>query len=442
MPHEVIMPALGMAQDTGHLVAWRKEAGDRVCAGDVLMEIETDKSTVEVEAGADGWVTELRARAGDDVPVGRVVAVIGETPEAQATAPAATSGPAPAGEAAPEGDPVIMPALGMAQDTGLIVAWAKAPGDPVAAGEVLLEVETDKSTLEIEAQSSGFVAEIRAAAGASVPVGEVIAVISAEKPTAPRGPGEASATPKAEPAAKPAPTPAPAPAAAPVPAAFDGRVLASPKARRLASERGLDLARLVAEGAGQPIHVRDLDALAARAAAARSTVPAASPAAAPAAVSQAARLEARAPAAGLEAFTAWLAAENGGASRRTAVLAAFATAGLRAGRDDAQPLVVAVETADGADPVRYADADRARLGTLAPSTDASAPVLVVRDLLGTPIVAARAGGLAAPVLTLVPAGGEIALSLDYAADALDDRAAVALVTALAARLAEPLHHLL
>ncbi|WP_349368762.1 biotin/lipoyl-containing protein [Salinarimonas sp.] len=341
---------------------------------------------------------------------------------------------------------VIMPALGMAQDTGLIVSWAKAPGDAIAAGEVLLEVETDKSTMEIEAQSGGFVAEIRSIAGATVPVGEVIAVISAEKPAAPTGPAGASAAPEAEPAAEPAPAakPEPPPVAAALPAPVDGRVLASPKARRLAAERGLDLAALVAEGAGQPIHVRDLDALAARAAAARSTIPAAAPAASPVATSHAARLEARAPAAALDAFAAWLAAENGGANQRAAVLAAFAAAGLRAGREDAGALVVAVEAADGAGPVRYIDADRVRLAALAPcdADDPAAPVLTVRDLLGTPIVAARAGGLATPVLTLVPAGDAIALALDYTADKLDDRAAVALVTALAGRLSEPLRHLL
>jgi len=196
---------------------------------------------------------------------------------------------------------VIMPALGMAQDTGLIVTWAKSPGDAIAAGEVLLEVETDKSTMEIEAQAGGFVAEIRSAAGATVPVGQVIAVISGEKPDAPTGPDEAPPAAASEPAeAEPVPeTPAAAseplaskatPPAASLLAPADGRVLASPKARRLAAERGLDLAALFAEGAGQPIHVRDLDALAAKAAERRATAPAAAPATAPAGA-DAARLD-------------------------------------------------------------------------------------------------------------------------------------------------------
>jgi pyruvate/2-oxoglutarate dehydrogenase complex dihydrolipoamide acyltransferase (E2) component len=76
---------------------------------------------------------------------------------------------------------IIMPALGMAQDTGLIVAWRKKPGDPVAAGDILLEVETDKSVMEVEAGHDGFVAAILADAQQAVPVGSVIAIITRRK---------------------------------------------------------------------------------------------------------------------------------------------------------------------------------------------------------------------------------------------------------------------
>ncbi|MEP3275046.1 MAG: lipoyl domain-containing protein, partial [Stappiaceae bacterium] len=76
MPHEIIMPALGMAQDTGLIVAWHKNSGDPVAIGDVLMEVETDKSTMEVEAQAQGYLTNVKAAAGDNVPVGNVIALI------------------------------------------------------------------------------------------------------------------------------------------------------------------------------------------------------------------------------------------------------------------------------------------------------------------------------------------------------------------------------
>ena len=162
---------------------------------------------------------------------------------------------------------VIMPALGMAQDTGLIVAWRKSAGDEVAADDVLFEVETDKSTMEVEAGADGFVAGLLAEAGEEVPVGRVIATISREKPA---NPIHASATtavvapaqkqpevpaerPKAETAS---PVPRSGERAGAVPVAFAGRVLASPKARRLAAEQGLDLARLAASGHPMPLSRR------------------------------------------------------------------------------------------------------------------------------------------------------------------------------------------
>ena len=76
MSHEVIMPALGMTQDTGKLVKWHKAVGEKVSRSEILMEIETDKSTMEVEAGADGFMAEILSKEGEDVPVGQVVAII------------------------------------------------------------------------------------------------------------------------------------------------------------------------------------------------------------------------------------------------------------------------------------------------------------------------------------------------------------------------------
>jgi len=78
MAHEIIMPALGMAQETGRLVAWLKNEGDAVSKGEPLMEVETDKSTMEVEAPKDGFLIKIAALAHTDVPVGEVVAYIVE----------------------------------------------------------------------------------------------------------------------------------------------------------------------------------------------------------------------------------------------------------------------------------------------------------------------------------------------------------------------------
>jgi pyruvate dehydrogenase E2 component (dihydrolipoamide acetyltransferase) len=134
---------------------------------------------------------------------------------------------------------VIMPALGMAQETGKILRWLKSDGDEVAKGDPLLEVETDKVTVEIEAPAAGLLAGLRAREGAEIPVGETVAFIVA--------PGEEAPT-NGDAPREPAAPPDPAPQASQATASPDGprRRLASPKARRLAAERGVDLDALAA----------------------------------------------------------------------------------------------------------------------------------------------------------------------------------------------------
>ena len=86
MAFSVVMPALEMAQETGKLLAWRKQEGDRVTKGEPLLEIETDKAVVEVEAPADGILAGIKAAAGADIPVGQTIAWIvapGEAPPAR-----------------------------------------------------------------------------------------------------------------------------------------------------------------------------------------------------------------------------------------------------------------------------------------------------------------------------------------------------------------------
>lgn len=129
-----------------------------------------------------------------------------------------------------------MPALGVAQETGRVVRWNAAEGQAVEAGEELLEIETDKVTVSIEAPASGLLAGVRAADGQDVPVGSVIAFIVApgEEPPEVAGDGEA------QPAT--------------------GRKPASPLARRRAREAGIDLARVRGSGPGGAVTAGDLDA--------------------------------------------------------------------------------------------------------------------------------------------------------------------------------------
>jgi pyruvate dehydrogenase E2 component (dihydrolipoamide acetyltransferase) len=153
---------------------------------------------------------------------------------------------------------VIMPALGLAQETGKVIRWLKAEGDSVQPGDALLEVETDKVTVEIESEAAGVLDGIVAAEGEDVPVGRVIAMIY--------GVGEERAAPRSTAAvAQPA---APEPVRAPD-AQHDSngsrvagaRLLASPKARRLAAAHGVELGSLA--GTGPRGAVRASDVLAA-----------------------------------------------------------------------------------------------------------------------------------------------------------------------------------
>jgi pyruvate dehydrogenase E2 component (dihydrolipoamide acetyltransferase) len=153
---------------------------------------------------------------------------------------------------------VIMPALGMAQETGKVVRWLKAEGETVAKGEALLEVETDKVTVELESPADGILAGISAAEGADVPVGETIAFVLAVGETVPE---PVAAVPSE--VATVVPRPSRSEADVQAPAGGRRRSLASPKARRIAAERGVDLAALAGSGPGGAVVAADLDGSAA-----------------------------------------------------------------------------------------------------------------------------------------------------------------------------------
>lgn len=151
---------------------------------------------------------------------------------------------------------VVMPALGLTQDTGKVLRWLVAEGQAVGKGEPLMEIETDKVTVEVESPAAGVLAGIRVAVGQEVPVGQAIAVILE--------PGESvsAAAPvtemlQATRATRPV-TPPPAPARSS--AASARTVPASPKARRLAQELGVDLSIVRGTGPGGEITAADVQA--------------------------------------------------------------------------------------------------------------------------------------------------------------------------------------
>ena len=164
---------------------------------------------------------------------------------------------------------VVMPALEMAQETGKIVSWLKKEGDAVSKGEPLLEIETDKAVVEIEAAADGLLAGVKSHEGDIVPVGVTIAWILAPGEQAPAessvaAPSARKITGLSQPAAASA---ASAQAAAPA----EGGARISPKARRLARERGVDIGRIRGSGADGAITSEDVLAAASAPAAAATT---------------------------------------------------------------------------------------------------------------------------------------------------------------------------
>jgi pyruvate dehydrogenase E2 component (dihydrolipoamide acetyltransferase) len=172
-----------------------------------------------------------------------------------------------------------MPALGVAQQTGTLLKWLKSEGQSVAKGEPLMEIETDKATVEIEATASGILAAVTAKAGDEVPVGQKIAVIlapgealPAESPhpvSPPLPPGEGRGDGRTTPAASAQRIQVAAPAARP------GKILASPKARGIAKEQGIDLRSL--RGSGPEGSILAADVLRAAGAMERQTTAVARP---------------------------------------------------------------------------------------------------------------------------------------------------------------------
>jgi pyruvate dehydrogenase E2 component (dihydrolipoamide acetyltransferase) len=152
---------------------------------------------------------------------------------------------------------VILPRLGQGMESGTIVRWLKSEGEPVEKGEPLFELDTDKVTQEVEAESAGVLLKIAVSEG-EVPVGQTVAFIGEQGEDVPDVRGEAPAPPEAEAASNSLLQAKEEPASAP-PASGNGRIKASPLARRLARERGIDLAALRGTGPEGRIVAEDVE---------------------------------------------------------------------------------------------------------------------------------------------------------------------------------------
>ncbi|MBU8898233.1 pyruvate dehydrogenase complex dihydrolipoamide acetyltransferase [Corallococcus sp. M34] len=267
MATPIQMPSLSPTMKEGKIVKWLKKVGDKISSGDAIAEVETDKSNLEIEAYDDGVLQQIVVGEGEMATVGAPIAYLGAKGEkvaAPSAAPAKPAAPAPApvaaAPAAPaassEGIAVLMPSLSPTMKEGKIVKWLKKVGDKVSSGDALAEVETDKSNLEIEAYDDGTLARIVVGEGEMATVGAPIAYLA--------GKGAPASAPK--PAVAAAPTAAQTPAQAPsapkpvvAPAATGGRVRASPLAKRMAQDRGLDLSRVRGSGPLGRVVKRDIE---------------------------------------------------------------------------------------------------------------------------------------------------------------------------------------
>ncbi len=281
------MPLAGKSASSATVLRWRRRVGDAVRKGDVLLEVETDEGLAAIESAVEGTLEQVLAAAGSTIAVGAPLAVVDGGAVRQIGQPAQASKTTMSNTKPPAGNviPILMPKAGQTMEEGVLVKWHAQPGATINKGAILFEIETDKATVEVEAPDSGRLARIVVAEGASSPVllpvayladndADVDAFIAASGGGAVAGAATTSPAPAmvAERPAGQGPTMAAT--------TETGRVKASPAARKIAGERGVDLTT-VARGSGPGGRILSTDVPAAGVA--RPAVPAA-PAVAPGAL--------------------------------------------------------------------------------------------------------------------------------------------------------------
>ena len=289
MAEVVRMPKMSDTMTEGVMAKWHVKVGDKIKSGDVMAEVETDKATMDLESYWDGTVLYIGVEEGAGVPIDAVIAVVGKEGEdykalldneAAPAAPAAESKSEEAAPAAPAaasapaitdadlekmGVTVVrMPLLSDTMTEGVIAEWHKKIGDKVKDDDILADVETDKATMEVMGYASGTLLHIGVEKGAAAKVNGIIAIVGPEgtdisgilnQGDAPAAAAQASAAPadaKAEEAA-------PAAASTEGTSSEGGRVKASPLAKRIAKEKGIDLSQVAGSADGGRIIKKDIE---------------------------------------------------------------------------------------------------------------------------------------------------------------------------------------
>ena len=272
MAEVILMPRLSDTMTEGVIAAWHKKVGDTVNKGDILTEIETDKATMELESYQNGTLLHIGTPRGGKLQVNDLLAIIGKpgeditalvaqhaagvaAPSVAEVAPASTpitttsEAPAIAIDFSAMEEVVLMPRLSDTMTEGVIASWQKKVGDAVKKGEVLADIETDKATMELESYKDGILLYQGAQAGEKILVNDLLCIIGPAgmdiKPIVDglKGSSVKGATP-APAAIASAPLTTSAPVAATTNASTvvnEGRIFASPLAKKIAQEKGIDL---------------------------------------------------------------------------------------------------------------------------------------------------------------------------------------------------------
>jgi pyruvate dehydrogenase E2 component (dihydrolipoamide acetyltransferase) len=303
-----LMPRLSDTMTEGVIAAWHKKVGDPVKKGDLLAEIETDKATMELESYKDGTLLHIGTDKGGKLQVNDLLAIIGQKGEdisqhisgnkangagqpdtqksvTQENVPVAKG----EGDVPPQnnqqGTPasggmdlskmeevVLMPRLSDTMTEGVIASWAKKVGDDVKKGDLLAEIETDKATMELESYKNGKLLYIGAEKGQKIAVNELLCIIGEEGKVdvqkivaAAKGGGVQSEGKSQESVQHQTAGSKPQGAAqstsqqANQSTTTDGRVKASPLAKKLAAEKGIDLSQVNGSGDNGRITKKDID---------------------------------------------------------------------------------------------------------------------------------------------------------------------------------------
>jgi pyruvate dehydrogenase E2 component (dihydrolipoamide acetyltransferase) len=274
------MPKMSDTMTEGVVAKWHKKVGDTIKSGELMAEIETDKATMDYESFNTGTVLYLGVEEGQAVQVNDVLAIVGNAgedykallesagaaqrssatkPESNAnsttqTAVAATATATAIDTSGIKAEIVLMPKMSDTMSEGVIAAWHKKVGDTVKTNELLAEIETDKATMEYESYNAGTLLYIGADAGKSIPVNGVLAIIGEKDADwktllkAHESKGSAGAATDAKPETAQAPAQQGTKPAESSIAHTNGRIKASPLAKKLAKDKGYDLAKIAGSG--------------------------------------------------------------------------------------------------------------------------------------------------------------------------------------------------